>query len=85
MTSKPNGILIIFGNIKKAQNEKVISQNRLPKMTNVAYNNIIKIKSETIKNFTIETLAKVAKLLIVNVYDLIKKEYEQHINIILKS
>ena len=72
MASKSNKILTISENIKKARSKKGISQDRLSKMADVAYNTIIKIESGTIKNPTIETLSKIAKALEIGVDDLIK-------------
>jgi len=72
MASKSNKISTISGNIKKARNKKSISQDRLSKMADVAYNTIIKIESGTIQNPTIDTLSKIAKALDVKVDDLIK-------------
>ncbi|PIP63126.1 hypothetical protein COW98_00305 [Candidatus Roizmanbacteria bacterium CG22_combo_CG10-13_8_21_14_all_35_9] len=72
MASKSNKISTISENIKKARNKKDISQDRLSKMADVAYNTIIKIESGTIKNPTIDTLSKIANALGVKVDDLIK-------------
>ena len=73
MASKSNKISTISENIKKARNKKDISQDRLSKMADVAYNTIIKIESGTIQNPTIDTLSKIANALDVKVDDLIKK------------
>ena len=73
MASKSNKISTISENIKKARNKRAISQDRLSKMADVAYNTIIKIESGTIQNPTIDTLSKIAKALDVKVDDLIKK------------
>jgi len=72
MASKSNKISTISENIKKVRNKKDISQDRLSKMADVAYNTIIKIESGTIQNPTINTLSKIAKALDVKVDDLIK-------------
>lgn len=72
MASKSNEISTIAENIKKTRSQKGISQDRLSKMADLAYNTIIKIESGTIQNPTIETLAKIAKALDVKVDDLIK-------------
>ena len=72
MASKSNEISTISANIKKARNKKGISQDRLSKMADVAYNTIIKIESGTIQNPTINTLSKIAKALEIGIDDLIK-------------
>jgi len=72
MANKSNKISTIAENIKKVRNKKGVSQDRLSKMADVAYNTIIKIESGTIQNPTIGTLAKIAKALDVKVDDLIK-------------
>lgn len=72
MASKSNKISTIAKNIKKIRNRQSISQDRLSKLADVAYNTIIKIESGSIQNPTINTLAKIAKALGVGVDDLIK-------------
>ena len=72
MASKSNKISTISKNIKRARNKKGVSQDRLSKMADVAYNTIIKIESGIIQNPTIDTLSKIAKALDVKVDDLIK-------------
>ena len=72
MVSKSNKISTISENIKKARNKKGVSQDRLSKMADVAYNTIIKIESGTIQNPTINTLSKIAKALEIGIDDLIK-------------
>lgn len=72
MANKSNNISTISSNIKKIRNKRGISQDRLSKLADVAYNTIIKIESGSIQNPTIETLAKIAKALGVGVDDLIK-------------
>ena len=72
MANKSNNISTIAGNIKKARKKQGISQDRLSKLADVAYNTVIKIESGAIQNPTIKTLAKVAKALGVGVDDLIK-------------
>jgi len=62
----------IAKNIKKARKERGISQDKLSKLADVAYNTIIKIESGTIQNPTIETMQKIAKALGVNLDDLTK-------------
>ena len=73
MASKSNEISTISENIKKARNKKGVSQDRLSKMADVAYNTVIKIESGAIQNPTIDTLSKIAKALDVKVDDLIKQ------------
>lgn len=72
MASKSNETSTIAKNIKKARNKMSISQDRLSKMADVAYNTIIKIESGTIQNPTVDTISKIAKALNVKVDDLIK-------------
>ncbi len=72
MASKSNETSTISQNIKRIRNKKDISQDRLSKLADVAYNTIIKIESGAIKNSTIETLKKIAKALDVSVDELIK-------------
>ncbi len=72
MANKSNELLTISQNIKKLRNKKEISQDRLSKLADVAYNTIIKIESGAIKNPTINTLKKIAKALETGVDDLIK-------------
>ena len=67
-----NKISTIAKNIKIVRNKNGISQDRLSKLADGAYNTIIKIESGAIKNPTIDTLAKIAKALNVTVNDLIK-------------
>ena len=62
----------IAKNIKKARKERGISQDKLSKLADVAYNTIIKIESGAIQNPTIETMQKIAKALGVNLDDLTK-------------
>jgi len=58
--------------IKKHRNKLGISQDRLSKLADVAYNMIIKIESGANTNPTIDTLTKIAKALGVSVDDLLK-------------
>ena len=69
---KSTKVSTIAKNIKKYRQKLGISQDRLSKMADVAYNTIIKIESRAIQNPTIETLAKISKALDVKVDDLIK-------------
>ena len=72
MASKSNEISTISENIKKARNKKGVSQDRLSKMADVAYNTIIKIESGAIQNPTMDTAQKIAKALGVSLDDLMK-------------
>jgi len=72
MASKSNEISTISENIKKARNKKGVSQDRLSKMADVAYNTIIKIESGGIQSPTIDTVQKIAKALGVGLEDLMK-------------
>jgi len=62
----------IAKNIKKVRKERGISQDKLSKLADVAYNTIIKIESGAIQNPTIETMQKIAKALDVSLDDLAK-------------
>lgn len=72
MANTTKKLLSISHNIKKLRNKKGVSQDRLSKQADVAYNTIIKIESGTVQNPTIVTLSKIAKALGVSVNDLIK-------------
>jgi transcriptional regulator with XRE-family HTH domain len=65
-------ISTIAKNIRKIRKKKGISQDRLSKLANVAYNTIIKIESGAIQNPTIETVQKIAKALGVSLDELTK-------------
>jgi len=62
----------IAKNIKKYRQKLDISQDKLSKLADIAYNVIIKIESGATPNPTIETMAKIAKGLGVSIDDLIK-------------
>ena len=51
----------IARNIKKYREKLDISQDKLSKLADIAYNVIIKIESGATPNPTIETMAKIAK------------------------
>ena len=59
----------ITKNIKKYREKLGISQDKLSKLADIAYNVIIKIESGATPNPTIETVAKIAKGLGVGVDD----------------
>ncbi|KKU46298.1 MAG: Transcriptional regulator, XRE family [Parcubacteria group bacterium GW2011_GWB1_46_8] len=63
----------IAKNIKKYRQKQDISQDKLSKLADIAYNVIIKIESGATPNPTIETMAKIAKGLGVSIDDLIKE------------
>ena len=67
-----NKISTIAKNIKRIRKKKGISQDKLSKLADVAYNTIIKIESGAIQNPTIETVQKIAKALGVSLDELIK-------------
>ena len=71
MATMSNEIPTIAKNIKKIRKKKGISQDKLSKLAEVAYNTIIKIESGAIQNPTIETVQKIAKALSVSVDDLL--------------
>ena len=62
----------IAKNIKKYRQKLDISQDKLSKLADIAYNVIIKIESGATLNPTIETMAKIAKGLGVSIDDLMK-------------
>lgn len=62
----------IARNIKKYREKLEISQDRLSKLADIAYNVIIKIESGATLNPTIETMSKIAKGLGVSIDDLMK-------------
>jgi transcriptional regulator with XRE-family HTH domain len=70
MASKSNEISTISENIKKARNKKGVSQDRLSKMADVAYNTIIKIEGGKNDNPTLDTLKKIAKALNISIDEL---------------
>jgi len=72
MATMSNGIPTIAKNIKKIRKKKGISQDKLSKLAEVAYNTIIKIESGAIQNPTIETVQKIAKALNTSLDELTK-------------
>ncbi len=62
----------ISKNIKKYREKLGISQDKLSKLADIAYNVIIKVESGATPNPTIETMAKIAKGLDVSIDDLMK-------------
>ena len=62
----------IAKNIKQKRKELKLSQDKLSKLANVAYNPVVKIESGENSNPTIETLRKIANALNVGIDDLIK-------------
>jgi len=67
-----NEISTIAKNIKKIRKKRGISQDKLSKLAEVAYNTIIKIESGAIQNPTIETVQKIAKALDISLDELTK-------------
>ncbi len=72
MATMLNGISTIAKNIKKIRKKKGISQDKLSKLADIAYNTIIKIESGAIQNPTIKTVQKIAKALDVSLDELTK-------------
>jgi len=70
MSSKK--ISSIARNIKQKRKETGLSQDKLSKLAEVAYNTVVKIESGENTNPTIETLRRIAKALDIGVDDLIK-------------
>ena len=62
----------IAKNVKKYRKKLGISQDKLSKLSNVAYNTIIKIESGATYNPRVETLKKIADALKVRIDDLMK-------------
>ena len=62
----------IAQNIKAARKKLGLSQDKLSKLAEVAYNTVVKIESGENSNPTIETLRKIADALKVGVDDLIR-------------
>ena len=61
----------IADNVRKARKKAGLSQDKLAREADVAYNTVVKIESGENKNPTIETLRSIAKALDVSVDDLI--------------
>jgi len=59
-------------NIRRYRKKLGLSQDKLSKLAEVAYNTIIKIESGENKNPTLDTLKKIAEALKININDLIK-------------
>jgi len=72
MATMSNEISTIAKNIKKIRKKRGISQDKLSKLAEVAYNTIIKIESGAIQNPTIETVQKIAKALDTSLDELTK-------------
>ncbi len=67
-------LFTIAKNIRHKRRELGLSQDKLSKLAEVAYNTIVKIESGENPNPTIKTLQKIAKALDVSVDDLIKEK-----------
>jgi len=63
----------ISKNVKKYRKKLGISQDKLSKLSNVAYNTIIKIESGATYNPRVETLKQIADTLCVSIDNLIKE------------
>ena len=63
----------IAKNIRRYRKEKNLSQDRLSKEAEVAYNTIVKIESGENPNPTVDTLERIAKALGVSIENLFKK------------
>ena len=61
----------IAQNIKQKRKELHLSQDKLSKLADVAYNTVVKIESGENSNPTIETLKKIANALKVSINELI--------------
>lgn len=62
----------ISKNLRKLREDKGLSQEKLARLADVANNTIVKIEAGKNKNPTLDTLKKIAKVLEVNIDDLIK-------------
>ena len=62
----------IAQNIRNIRKKQGLSQDKLSKLAEVAYNTVVKIESGENPNPTIDTLKKIAKALNTGVDDLIK-------------
>ena len=71
MSSKLS-ITTIGKNVRKYRKKIGLSQDKLSKCAEVAYNTVVKIESGENSNPTIETLTKIAKALNISIDDLIK-------------
>ena len=72
MATMSNEISTIAKNIRKIRKKKGISQDKLSKLAEVAYNTIIKIESGAIQSPTIKTVQKIAKALDISLDELTK-------------
>jgi transcriptional regulator with XRE-family HTH domain len=70
---KSKELPIIAKNIKKYRQKQGISQDKLSKLADIAYNVIIKIESGATPNPTIETMSKIAKGLGVSIDKLVNE------------
>ncbi|MBI3335437.1 MAG: helix-turn-helix transcriptional regulator [Candidatus Portnoybacteria bacterium] len=61
----------IADNVRKARKKARLSQDKLAREADVAYNTIVKIESGENKNPTIETLRNIAKALSISIDELI--------------
>ncbi|MBL7150173.1 MAG: helix-turn-helix transcriptional regulator [Candidatus Pacebacteria bacterium] len=61
-------------NIRHYRKKLGLSQDKLSKLAEVAYNTVVKIESGENPNPTIDTLTKIAKALGISVDDLIKEK-----------
>lgn len=64
---------LIAQNIKNFRKKQGLSQDKLSKLAEVAYNTIVKIESGENSNPTIETLRRIAKALDIKIEDLLKE------------
>ena len=60
-------------NIKRYRQEKGLSQDKLSKLSDLSLNTVVKIELDDTPNPTIETMQRIAKALVVSVYDLLRK------------
>jgi len=61
----------IADNVRKARKKAGLSQDKLAREADVAYNTVVKIESGENKNPTIETLRNIARALKISVDELI--------------
>ena len=61
----------ISGNIKKLRNKLGLTQDDLAKKEDIKYTTLMKVESGTVNKPSVQTMAKIAKVLGVSIEDLI--------------
>ena len=65
--------MVIANNVKKVRIEKGYSLEKVARLADVSLNTVIKIENGANQNPTIDTLSGIARVLEVNIDDLLKK------------